>query len=218
MKALIIVFALTLPAVCQQVVEIKPTQNKVARTNSVGAFGFEAGMTRVQLIARLGKNAVQRTIGDDSVVFNTAPYPHPAFKDYVVMFSPQAGAVQIIAFTPVIETNDSGEQLKTKFDQIADALQDKYGDGFRIDMLNNGSIWHEPNDWMMGLLKQDRNLTVTWPGPGWPSDRKLPNRLTGILLQAQANDRNHGIIALGYEFEGFSSYAKNKRKQQDASF
>lgn len=214
MKILVFLMALTIPAVGQQAVEATPQPSKMAHQTSGGVFGFQAGMTKDSLIARLGSKAIVRTLADDMIVFSSAPIPHPAFKEYGVRFSPKDGLVQVMAFSPPIETNESGEQLKSKFAEISDALTAKYGNGLKVDRLNHGSIWNEPNDWMMGLVKKDRTLETIWTG----DKDKLPNRLTGVMVEVKALSSGSGLILLRYDFEGFAAYAQAKRQKRDSAF
>lgn len=218
MKSLLILISLITPAMAQQVVEVKPQASKIAHIQKPAVFGFSAGMSKDQILTTLGQNAVKRRISEDTLLLNSAPQPHPAFAVYEVTFSPAGGLVRVIAFTDPIPTNSNGEQVKEKFSQISDALENKYGDGFQVDRLTDGSIWHEAGEWMMSLLEKDRDYFIIWPGPGWPDSRKLPNRLTGISLEVKAVDRQNGMLALTYEFEGFSSYANAKRQKQDSAF
>lgn len=187
----------------------KPTESEVIdltpakKPTMPGPFGFEAGMTKDQVIAKLGSKNIKRTSGDDIVSFSTAPIPHPDFNDYALRFAEDGRLIQIIAFTSPISSNDSGEQVKEKFAEISRALHAKYGEGLDVDRLNPGSIWHDPNDWMMGLLKKDRYLESLWASP----DQKLPHHLTGIMLQAEALTRSAAVITLTYQFEGFAKWA-----------
>jgi hypothetical protein len=193
-----------------EVIDLTP----VKKPTTPGPFGFEAGMTKEQIIAKLGSKNVKRTSGDDIVSFTTAPIPHPDFNEYALRFAEDGRLIQIIAFTGPISSNDSGDQVKEKFAEISKALHTKYGEAFDVDRLTPGSIWHDPNDWMMGLLKKDRNLESLWATP----DQKLPHQLTGIMLEAEALTRSAAVITLTYQFEGFAKWADKQQNKKDSAF
>jgi hypothetical protein len=194
-----------------EVIDFTPAKRAV----SPGPFGFEAGMTKDQITSTLGARNIKRTNPALGIVsFSTAPAPHPDFNEYTLRFDDAGKLIQIIAFTAPISTNDSGEQLKDKFAEILKALHKKYGDALDVDRLNDGSIWNEENDWMMGLLKKDRKLESLWSS----QETKLPNKLTGIMLEAEALNRSAGVITLTYEFDGFSQWADKQQNKRDSTF
>jgi hypothetical protein len=168
-------------------------------------------MTKEQIVAILGSKALTRVDGD-AYTFSTAPTPHPEFEEYMCLISPEKGLLKVFASTRNIETNDFGEALKDKFERIQAGISKVYGRGDSFDHLQEGSIWNEPRDWMMGLLKHERTLATYWK-LNTPQDH-----ITIIVLEATALSREKGYLSLAYEFEGWEQYVDRKKEKQDKVF
>lgn len=176
-----------------------------------GPFGFEYGMTKEQVLELVGKKALEETKGN-TYQFSTAPKPHASFETYIVVISPRTGLIRIKAVSKTIETNIYGDDVKEEFENIFQAITTAYGKGEKYDFLRSGSVWNEPQDWMMGLLKAERSLAASWQLQGHES------HMTGILLQAKGLSRDAGYITLDYEFEGFAEYMKEEEKKKQSVF
>lgn len=72
----------------------------------------------------------------------------------------------------------------------------------RVDRLLPGSIWNEPEDWMMGLKQKERQLQASW---GTKERSQLKNGVRQILLTARALNSSEGYLILQYSFENFAS-------------
>ncbi len=177
-----------------------------------GPFGFEAGITREKIVALLGKSNIVLD-ENDFLVFNTAPKPHSMFTRYGVTISPITGLVKLRAIGNPMEVNSFGEQLKQVYRDIFMALNDTYGQSSNsFDYLQSGSVWKEPEDWTMALLKKERTLGAFW------TKRAFPNRITGIKLEATMLSRTKGVLFLDYEFEGFKEYATSEKERENKVF
>jgi hypothetical protein len=165
-------------------------------------------MTKEQIVAILGGKALTR-VHDDAYTFSTAPSAHPEFETYICFISPEKGLLKVVALSKDIETNSFGEAVKDRFEQVQAGLSKAYGQGNLYDYLKEGSIWNEPQDWMMGLLKDERTLEAFW-------QLNLPqDHITIIALKAVAISREKGYLSLGYEFEGWEQYVDSKKEKQD---
>ena len=80
----------------------------------------------------------------------------------MLLFGRQRGLVKILAVSRDIPTSLYGDDVKQSFSNINDALAKAHGGGEKHHYLRTGSIWHEPEDWMMGLPKQERVLASLW--------------------------------------------------------
>jgi hypothetical protein len=170
-----------------------------------GPFGFEAGMTKEQIIQIVGNDAIKETSGDTIILAN-APEAHHDFESYALKISPENGLVKILAVGKNINTNGFGNELKSAYKSIKTALANIYGrPNHEWDLLVNGSIWTGPDDWMDGLLKKERILACGW------IDMPLPNRIQGMRLDAAARSKEIGYLYLTYEFEGFEAHMKEKK-------
>jgi hypothetical protein len=167
-------------------------------------------MTQEQVIQIVGKNAVKEIQGD-RLDLHAVPKPHPAF-------SPKDGLLNIVAFGNGITTNGFGEAVHDSFVQIQEGISKTYGPpDVSSDRVRDGSIWNEPQDWMMGLLKGERDLMAIWYKTV-SSTKKLPNRIIGIVLEAKASSTEQGFIVLKYEFDGWNEYVEAKKNKADSVF
>jgi hypothetical protein len=170
-----------------------------------GPFGFEAGMTREQIIQVVGLGAVKESDAD-TLILTAAPKAHPDFGYYALKVSPGSGLMKIIAMGKDIPTDAFGSEMKNAYTGLSDQLAAVYGKpNHRLDRLNNGSIWFGPDDWMMALLKGDRMLACSW------MEMPLPDKISFIRLEVVAKSKDTGFLSLTYEFEGFAEYMNQKK-------
>jgi len=117
---------------------------------------------------------------------------------YVLRISPTVGLCAIGASGKTIESNSFGEQIRTAFDNVRQSLESRYGAPTSVtDELTEGSIWHDPQDFMMGLYKQERQLRARW------SDRNTGDGLRTILVSAAALTSSTAFVTLNYWFDNF---------------
>lgn len=157
-------------------------------------FGLTFGASRAEVQKLTGAEASAETNR-----FNTTkvPTPHPAFSLYQFHISPTLGLCDISAVAGPIEANDFGDQVKRVYNDIAEQIAGRYGPHTRtVDALRTGSIWNDPNDWMMGLSLGERSLMRSWTNPA-------PN-LSQIALIASAQSRRSGLVMLTY-FSAFTA-------------
>jgi hypothetical protein len=177
-----------------------------------GPFGFEPGMTRDQVIQLVGKQAIKESKGD-VLVLTTAPKPHSAFESYLVVISPEKGVVKVVAIGNTVQTNGYGQELKDAYTAVVDGATQKYGTPTNsFDFLPSGSMWQEPQYWLMGLLKKDRELQTFW------QFKDPVNHITVISVEASAMNSEAGYITCGYEFQGFHDYLTAKKARQNDNF
>jgi hypothetical protein len=171
---------------------------------AAGPFGFEYGMTKEQVIAAVGQSAVKKATSD-SLEVTTAPKPHPAFESYVLVISPTRGLVKLVAIGNTIRTNGFGSEVQEAFTETQVLVVKNYGSPEKAyDFVRSGSIWHEREDWMMGLAKKERVLASFWDFVN------SPTHITSMKLEAKALSSDAGFLALAYEFEGFEEYVDAK--------
>lgn len=174
---------------------------------TAGPFGLEMGMKPDKISGLKATNAPGRYQTE------SPPSPHPLFKTYVLMFSETSGLYGVTALTESIPTNPFGEQLRTPFATLEKALTTKYGKPDRYDYVTPGSVWIEPNDWLMGLLKEERTLTCEWN----LKKIKMPDNLDLIQLKAIGMSFDQGILRLTYWFTNSdAAEAENKKKHDSA--
>ncbi len=177
-----------------------------------GPFGLSMGMTLDQIKNKTGKNP---ELVQDDFYSVTPPNTHDMFKSYIVQISPTYGVVWITAIGKDITTNGYGTQLKTAFDNLVSSIERTYGKYKRIDFLLSGSIWDEPNDFMMGLAKQERYLIAIWEKE---HDSTLPDDIKSIGVIATATSSSKGYISIEYYSPNEEKVAAEKKEKQDAVF
>lgn len=176
-------------------------------------FGFEMGMTKAQVIAVVGKDAVKDEEGD-AMVLSTAPTPYSDIDEYILMLSPKQGLLKVVGFTKKIETDQEGDQLKDEFNKIVAAVTNKYGTPQMLDFIRNQDE-SGAEYWMMSLNDKERTLEANW---NYGDHGHGGDTQTGVYVEAQAPGINSGQVVIGYEFPGWNSYVKSRSKKQNSVF
>jgi hypothetical protein len=173
-----------------------------------GPFGLEMGMKLSQLPGK------PEAISGGYYKLTSVPKPHSSFEAYVVKLSPSTGVCWIKGIGVDIETSSYGIQLKSAFEEMRGKLDSAYGKSKLSDFLMPNSIWNEPNDWMMALIKKERLLAAQW---GKEYGSNLPSDLESIALMASPTGRSEGYLALEYSGHQKSKCdAELEAKEDDA--
>ena len=94
---------------------------------------------------------------------STVPTPYPGVDFYWVKASAKTGACMVKAIGQDVEGDSQGSELRSTVDHVKDDLVERYGPPTaNIDYLQSGSIWHDPQDWMMAVAKNERNYGYIW--------------------------------------------------------
>jgi hypothetical protein len=182
------------------------------RSAEVGPFGFRQGMTLAEL-QKVSK--LEPASSPHMYRMRAAPKSHSAFEKYLVIVSPKHGLCKAIGIGEDISVNSFGEELISAFGKVESALKSKYGEeSLKLDSVRPGSIWHEPNEWMMALKLHERVLTTVWT---IEKGATLPPDIDTIGLEAKANSRSEGYVTLAVEFKNFDRCkAEYEQKRDDA--
>lgn len=157
-----------------------------------GPFGLDMGMTFAEVTSVCTTEPVP--VGNNLYTV-TPPNPHQDFETYVVQIHPTYGVYFIKAIGKRVTTSVYGTELHSAFTKIVTALEKTYGPAKTYDILRPGSIWDEPNDWMMALRKQERFLAAYWEER--PEDLYQGDILNlGVMVDAIST--NIGRIYLEY--------------------
>lgn len=178
----------------------------IASNVVAGPFGLEMGMSLNDL-----RRVANPTPGKQPNVWHLTkvPVPHDAFEFYSVNLAPGVGICSITAYGQTVKTSVYGDTIRREFSSLEDALTEKYGKNRKFDFLRKGSIWKEPNDWMMGLLKGERNLTAFW-GP--ENGSKMSDEVVSIQLKAEALNAESGFVTAVYVFSIAQKCADDYRR------
>jgi len=156
-----------------------------------GPFGLEKGMS----LNAIGGKPEQIALGKYKLT--DVPTPHSAFEAYIVQIAPKSGLCWVKAIGKDVATSSYGSELKSEFRKMEEKLGSSYGQHKTLDTLLPGSIWNEPNDWMMGLIKKERILAAVWEAKDGSS---LPPDLQSIALYASPYAQDKGYISIEYTF------------------
>jgi hypothetical protein len=166
-------------------------------TAGAGPFGLDMAMR----LADIEKQATLKEVAPYQYTTSSLPNGHSDFNHYKLVITPQHGLCKVTANTALIATNVYGTQLHEAYERLFDALVAKYGKTKSYDFLRSGSIWHEPKDWTMALLKRQRDLSAFWT----IKEVQLPDNLGGIRLEAAAMGVEYGVLSLDYDFTNSSA-------------
>ena len=94
---------------------------------------------------------------------NSAPKAHSDFDYYIIQYHSDLGVCFLKAVGKDIKTNSFGSQLTAQTDKIKNQISSKYGSPTNVvDQLMTGSIWNEPEDFMMSMVQKDRLFYIEW--------------------------------------------------------
>lgn len=173
-----------------------------AWAQDVGPFGLRMGMQPTEV----GKPASNPQNG--VYIYSRLPIPFSRADEYLLLFGQKSGLCKVVASGVTKDTSVYGSELKSEFTDIRDALVSKYGGSKNdYDFLKTGSIWDDPQDWMMALLKKERVLASAWEFTG------RGDEVANLMLKANALGTNKGYVTIAYEFSNFSAC----RAELDAS-
>lgn len=159
-----------------------------------GPFGLSKGMS-VEQVRALGPLEPSKTT-PYAYAAKSLRDGHDAFEAYSFLITPEDGLCKVTAIGKDVKTSVYGDELKRAFTGLADALAEKYGrPSNQYDFLRSGSMWNEPKDFMMGLVRKERTLSWYWMGG-------LPDELQSIAIEARGISASAGFISLSYEFQG----------------
>lgn len=136
------------------------------------------------------------------------PLPHKEFKYYFTHGTKQTGICKVIVATPPITTSEFGSNIKIKYSEFKSILASKYPlDNKDYEYLTPGSIWNEPRDFMMGLLKKDRYHSAAFNN----------SKGTKVILGVTPLGRTSAFLKLSYEFKNFDECVKIIEKRDNSS-
>ncbi|HBV90875.1 hypothetical protein NIM72_16980 [Pantoea sp. B550] len=191
------------------VAEAKPIEKAVQANNNQpllppgdGPFGLESGLTKKNIEDMTGEELKPYEGVTNLYTVKFPPKKNTEFEGYGLLISPKSGLCQIRALGKNIDTDSYGLALQSKYKELFDSLSSIYGKPKSTDFLLSGSIWKEPQDWMMALNKKERFLSAQWEES---SATPLKNRLTSVSMEVRANDSSKGYVYLQYDFNNIDA-------------
>ena len=156
-----------------------------------GPFGLEAGMSRAEVVQRIGKSSIVKEY-PDSVFFNSAPQRSKYFDEYQCGFDHNDKLASIRASSATLATKESGEDLRGEFDDLRSALIDKYGKALYVVGGRTSEV-----KWDDSVGNNSPFMESVWDGSG---DLGKSLHISKIDLKIIAWDKTHGFIELNYQF------------------
>lgn len=164
----------------------------VGQAAVAGPFGVDMGMK----VEELGEP--ESILSTGYYHFATLPKSHPAFEGYVVQATPEQGICWIKAVGLDIPTNEDGSELRAGFEEMRVKLQRVYGKHDMTNHLDPESIWNEPEDFMAGILFDERVYIADWSADYGST---LDDNLIKVGLLAEATENTIGYYSVEYYFE-----------------
>jgi len=169
-----------------------------------GPFGLESGLSKKNIEDMTGEELKPYEGVPNLYTIKSSPKKNAEFEGFGLLISPKSGLCQIRALGKNVDTDSYGIALQSKYKELLDSLSSIYGKPKSTDLLLSGSIWKEPQDWMMALNKKERFLSAQWAGsPATP----LKNKLVMVSMEARANGSGEGYIYLQYDFNNIEACA-----------
>jgi hypothetical protein len=167
----------------------------VATVSAQGAvsapFGIRMGAAKSELTIAAEPNPWM-------VKLASVPRPHPDMETYIVQVTPKAGVCFVKAVGKTLTTNADGADMRTVFNDLKTQLEGVYGPGQVHDRLSPGSIWNEPRDYMMGMVKGERTLMVVWSGQLGPGLERV-----GLIMKGLSRESAYAVVE--YYFTNYES-------------
>ena len=178
-------------ATAQEDETLAPVQRKKIK-NYDGPFGLEMGLglEEVQMI-------VPSLAVDDPGIYtaDNVPVAHAAFESYILQFSQSSGLCALTAIGKDIDSGQTGSEVRSRFESLAEGITAKYGQGKKYDFATGLMDGHQY--WMIALSDKNRTLAQFW---NKEAGSTMPDDLSGISLQAHALNMRTGYVNLRYEF------------------
>ncbi|HDL7415605.1 TPA: hypothetical protein SK294_003928 [Yersinia enterocolitica] len=162
-----------------------------------GPFGLEAGLSKKNIEDMIGQDLEPLADSVNLYTVKSLPKISSDFEVYGLLISPNVGLCEIRAVGKDISTDRYGLALQSKYEDLSNSLSSIYGKAEKNDFLLSGSIWKDPQDWMMALNKKERFLSAKWVGA---KESPLKNNLQSVSIEARANSPESGYIFLQYTF------------------
>lgn len=190
------------------------TPSKISIPPADGPLGLAAGLNASEIEGMSGTTLTLIDETQSLYSLERTPKPNNAFERFALVISPTAGLCQIRAIGKSIDTNAYGHQLQSSFEEMREALTSVYGRPETYDRLMNGSLWKNPDNWMMGLYKKDRILMAEWNST---TSSPLKNNLSSITMEARAPEIDEGYFVLQYDFTNNSICEAEEKSKRTGS-
>lgn len=180
-------------------------QDQATPARANGPFGIARGET----LAALDK---PEQLNPGFYKVGSVPQPYPNVEDYIVQNTPQHGTCMVKAIGESTPSDSFGQKAKSAIDAVRDDVSTRYGKPTHaFDFLQSGSIWNDPQDFMMGLAKNERTYSYFWVAPkGADPNVWRGVESVGLVLNG---DGQKAWWTLEYDFVGNQDCDKDLKQQ-----
>lgn len=141
----------------------------------------------------------------------TAPKPHSSFETYVVQSSAETGICFVKGVGRNVTSNSYGTSIRAETDELAKQISVRYGEPQLFDDLLPGSIWDEPRDWLVSLVKKERRYTYKW-------ESTPEEHVNEIYLAALAIDDDTTYPVAEFYLANYQDCEASTKKGEASSF
>ena len=177
-----------------------------------GPFWIDMGMS-LEKVKQISKT-MPKNLSEDAYEI-TPPATNNMFETYIVRIHQTYGVYLIKAVGKDISTSGYGIELKSAFNNLLTSIEKTYGKYDKTDYLLPRSIWKDPDDFMMGLLKNERYLFADWDRK---HGSKLPNDLESIGIVVDALSTSKGYLTIEYYSINYEKVKTERQAKQDSVF
>lgn len=170
-------------------------------------FGLNLGM-KVDDLRLLGAKPIDNAPGRWDLL--TPPTPNSNFSGYLLTATPKQGLCRIAALGVTLKNDASGEQARSKYNDLVGIITQKYGKPTsEYDYLDPKSIWNGRSDFAMAINKDERTLESYWLNISNPS-------IKNIMVAVRSLSSTDTYVNVIYELNNFTDCsAELKSKSGD---
>lgn len=166
-----------------------------------GPFGLTMGVG----IETLTKDFGFTSDNKEPLLFDgTPPKPSNLFTSYLILAGQKTGICRILALTESLEFNDSGDEIKSKADKIAEALSVKYGKAKNYDY---GNEYSKADLWALSADHGNAKYSHEWDKK---TGQAFSEGLENISVDVVPQDFRSGFVMVSYDFDNFTECQKEK--------
>jgi hypothetical protein len=178
----------------------------LAVSANAGPLGLNMGQTVAQtkIVKALGSNNYSVSV----------PNPLNSFENYLAKIGQKIGLCRLIAVGRTFENDAYGSNVSGEYGRLKELIFSKYGASKEFDFLQAGSIWNEPKDWSMAVMKDERSKSSFWDRS---EGSNLPPDIEAINLKVLSANMNENYVVITYEFKNFEQCKQEENNlQRDA--
>jgi hypothetical protein len=179
-----------------------------------GPLGLAMGVSIDELLGKIA--SAKSSESNPNIYAITPPKSAPGFDRFYAVATKEDGVCKIVAISDVNVVNDTGDQLKSRVNEIAEMVELKYGKSHKKYDFARQDVYRRNPQFFMMALKED---AVTY-GFDWVSQVnkvKLPSDLEEINVFANASKMSEGWVSLEYIFKNFKSCQANIKKAKSTN-